>query len=104
MTMRSSSLGAKPCWAAFPTLLPSSSYRWKRTCIRATGWCLEIHDLVVAKMVAGREKDYDFGLAAARHGLISQAVLLERLAVTACPPAVSAAVEGRVQAMFTSTR
>ena len=33
----------------------------------ATGWCLEVHDLVVAKLVAGREKDLDFAAAAARH-------------------------------------
>jgi len=26
----------------------------------ATGWCLEVHDLAVAKLVAGREKDVDF--------------------------------------------
>jgi uncharacterized nucleotidyltransferase DUF6036 len=26
----------------------------------ATGWCLEVHDLAVSKLVAGREKDLDF--------------------------------------------
>ena len=25
-----------------------------------TGWCLEVHDLAVSKLVAGREKDLDF--------------------------------------------
>jgi hypothetical protein len=26
----------------------------------ATGWCLEIHDLLLSKCVAGRERDWDF--------------------------------------------
>jgi len=26
----------------------------------ATGWCLDPHDLAVAKMIAGRAKDHDF--------------------------------------------
>ena len=25
-----------------------------------TGWCLEVHDLAVSKLAAGREKDFDF--------------------------------------------
>lgn len=44
-----------------------------------TGLCLEPHDLVVAKYVAGREKDRDYVRAAARHRLVDQATLLERL-------------------------
>ena len=31
----------------------------------ATGWCLEVHDLVIAKTVAGREKDLEFLLEVA---------------------------------------
>lgn len=46
----------------------------------ATGWCLEVHDLVLSKYVAGREKDLEFGAAAARHGLVERDVLLARLA------------------------
>ena len=26
----------------------------------ATGWCLEVHDLAVSKLVAGRERDLEF--------------------------------------------
>ena len=26
----------------------------------ATGWCLEVHDLAISKLVAGRERDIDF--------------------------------------------
>ena len=35
----------------------------------ATGWCLEIHDLIISKLVAGREKDLDYAQEAARHHL-----------------------------------
>lgn len=46
-----------------------------------TGWCLEVHDLVIAKAVAGREKDRTFLREAMRHGLVDPGTLLSRLAV-----------------------
>jgi hypothetical protein len=46
----------------------------------ATGWCLEVHDLAIAKYIAGREKDLRFLREAVRHGLLKKATLLERLA------------------------
>lgn len=36
----------------------------------ARGLCLEIHDLVLSKDVAGRAKDLRFTRAAAKHGLV----------------------------------
>jgi hypothetical protein len=45
----------------------------------AVGLCLEIHDLVLSKYAAGREKDRDFVRAAIRHGLVDRAVLSARL-------------------------
>ena len=44
----------------------------------ATGWCLEVHDLIVSKLVAGREKDLAFARAALKHGLASLNVLRDR--------------------------
>lgn len=41
--------------------------------------CLEPHDLVLAKLVAGREKDYEFADALIGRGLIDPKVLLERV-------------------------
>jgi hypothetical protein len=41
-------------------------------------WCLEPHDLVVAKLVAGREKDYEFAAALVRSSLVDMHVLKER--------------------------
>lgn len=48
----------------------------------ATGLCLEVHDLVIAKLVAGREKDIEFAEVAAGAGLIDRTTLETRLAVT----------------------
>lgn len=43
------------------------------------GYCLEPHDLAIAKLVAGREKDHHFVRALLSHGLVGAAVLRERL-------------------------
>jgi hypothetical protein len=43
------------------------------------GLCLEIHDLVLSKWAAGREKDLDYARAAIRHRLVQRETLLERL-------------------------
>lgn len=48
----------------------------------ATGWCLEVHDLAVSKLIAGREKDLAFVAALVRHGLARAATVQERLAET----------------------
>jgi hypothetical protein len=48
-----------------------------------TGLCLEPHDLAISKYVAGRQKDHEYLRAAIRHGLLTRAILLGRLASTA---------------------
>jgi hypothetical protein len=52
----------------------------------ATGWCLEVHDLVISKYAAGREKDRVFVKAAVAHRLVEKATLLERLEHTPLSP------------------
>lgn len=47
-----------------------------------TAWCLEIHDLCVAKLAAGRANDVAFCEALLRDGLVDGGTLRERLAVT----------------------
>lgn len=42
----------------------------------ATGWCLEAHDLVLAKCVAGRDRDWKFVGDALDHELVDSARLL----------------------------
>ena len=45
----------------------------------ATGWCIEIHDLAVSKLVAGRAKDLAFVRETIRHGFVERETLLERV-------------------------
>lgn len=44
-----------------------------------TGWCLEKHDLCVAKLCAFREKDRDFVMALVEAELVDRKVIAERL-------------------------
>ena len=45
----------------------------------ARGLCLEVHDLLVAKAIAGREKDHSFLNEAAKHRMANLEILLQRL-------------------------
>ena len=63
----------------------------------ATGWCLEPHDLVVSKLVAGREKDLLFAAEAVRHGLVSPDVLAAPRRVTPIGDELRPFVEQRIQ-------
>lgn len=49
----------------------------------AVGLCLEIHDLVISKYVAGREKDMEFVRAVIANGMVDEETLHARLAGTA---------------------
>ena len=42
----------------------------------ATGFCLDVHDLVVSKYAAGREKDIAFNQALVRYGCVAKRTLL----------------------------
>lgn len=63
----------------------------------ATALCLEVHDLAISKLVAGREKDFDFVAALLRHRMVELAVLTERLARTELHSERRLACEGRLQ-------
>lgn len=62
----------------------------------ATGWCLEVHDLAVSKLVAGREKDLAFIAALFRHRLSQSELVSERLARTALPESRRTLAAGRL--------
>jgi hypothetical protein len=66
------------------------------------GWCLEIHDLAIAKYAAGREKDRDFTRALARHALVQRELLEQRLAATSLEPQLRSLVSSRIQADFSA--
>lgn len=46
---------------------------------QATGWCMEAHDLVLAKLTAGRERDMQFAEDAIRHDVVQPQELLRRV-------------------------
>lgn len=45
----------------------------------ATGWCIEAHDLVLAKLTAGRARDMEFAEEAIRHNIVQSQELLSRV-------------------------
>ncbi len=53
----------------------------------ATGLCLEIHDLAVSKLAAGREKDIEYVTGLLRHRLAKPDVIESRLGATPLSPA-----------------
>lgn len=63
-----------------------------------TGLCLEPHDLVVSKLIAGREKILRFARDAIRHGLVAREVLLERAATTELAEELRAVLIARIKA------
>jgi hypothetical protein len=64
------------------------------------GWCLEVHDLAIAKYVAGREKDLDFTQALVRHGMVNRATLEQRLLATTLDAQLRALTEARIRRQF----
>jgi hypothetical protein len=66
----------------------------------ATGSCVEVHDLVLAKLVAGRDKDLRFARDVARHRPACLEVLLERVDWLPVSAQVQELVRGRVLAVF----
>lgn len=63
-----------------------------------TGWALDVHDLLISKYVANREKDRLFNRAALRHGLARPDTLKARLAATEIAEATRAAITARIDA------
>ncbi|MBK7397321.1 MAG: hypothetical protein IPJ34_13750 [Myxococcales bacterium] len=63
-----------------------------------TGWCLDPHDLVVAKTIAGRDKDLVFLRAAVDAGLVQVELLLARLATVTVEEPRREAARARIEA------
>lgn len=63
-----------------------------------TGWCLDPHDLVVAKTIAGRDKDLVFLRAAVDAGLVQVELLLARLATVIVEDPRREAARARIEA------
>lgn len=56
-----------------------------------TGWCLDLHDLAVSKLAAGRDKDIEFLRGMRMEGLIDPATLRTRIKATLFPTPDAAA-------------
>jgi hypothetical protein len=66
----------------------------------ATGWCLELHDLLISKYVANRDNARRYCTAAAAAGLARRDVLVERLAETQLDPPVRDLVDRTIDAYY----
>lgn len=64
------------------------------------GWCLEVHDLIIGKLVAGREKDLDFAEVVARNAMGRVDVLRSRLVGTELAPEARPLVVARIERIF----
>ena len=64
------------------------------------GWCLEVHDLAIAKLVAGREKDLDFVEGLQRHAMGRVEIFRERLALTKLEPTIHSLAAARLDRIF----
>lgn len=65
-----------------------------------SGLCLEIHDLIISKLYAGRQKDIDFFHAAVKLGLLSIETLTEKLNVTPMSDERRLIIEKRMERGF----
>lgn len=64
-----------------------------------TGLCLEVHDLAIAKLLAGRTKDIEFLQELARNKMVDRETSLERLSTTDVPDAQRALARARIRAI-----
>lgn len=66
----------------------------------ARGLCLEVHDLLVAKAIAGREKDLTFLSEAARYRMADVETLLQRLDTVKADPEALRHARARIERIF----
>lgn len=69
----------------------------------AIGYCLDFHDLAIAKYVAGRPKDRRYLRAAIDHGLLDRATVIDRLSRTDLAAELRGRIEKTIQADFSRT-
>jgi hypothetical protein len=85
-----------------PTYAPND---WKARALpvrveQYIGWCMDPHDLVLSKLGAGREKDFDFARSTAKLGLVLRQELLARLGKVDCSDEHRRRIAERVDALF----
>ena len=85
-----------------PTYAPND---WKARALpvrveQYIGWCMDPHDLVLSKLGAGREKDFNFAGSTAKLGLVRREELLARLGKVVCSDEYRRQIAARVNALF----
>ncbi len=65
-----------------------------------TAYCLEPHDLLIAKYMEGREKDRAYCQAVVRADLVKVGILLDRLAMADCTEAERIRVRSQIEQDF----
>jgi hypothetical protein len=68
----------------------------------AIGWCLEVHDLAVSKLIAGRDKDVDFVGVMMGAGMVKVSILKERLQTTYAEQFLIQRASGWIHRLFLS--
>ncbi|MCH7822319.1 MAG: hypothetical protein IIA07_09895 [Proteobacteria bacterium] len=67
-----------------------------------TGLCLEVHDLAISKIVAGRHKDVEFIRELIRHKMIREDVMRTRLAKTDLQIEEGRRIKTKIAAIFSN--
>ena len=65
-----------------------------------TGYCLEVHDLAVSKLIAMRPKDLEFVQELVRHDMIAKKTMLYRLKYTDIQESVRSTIRTRINSLF----
>ena len=67
-----------------------------------TGYCLEVHDLAVSKIIAMRPKDLEFVQELVRHDMINKNTMLHRLKQTELEGSIRRIARARIKSFFKS--
>jgi len=67
-----------------------------------TGYCLEVHDLAISKMIAMRPKDLEFVQELVRHDMIDKKTMLGRLKQTDLENSIRRIAQARIKSFFKS--
>jgi len=65
-----------------------------------TGYCLEVHDLAISKLVAQRPKDLEFLHELVRHDMIQKKTMLQRLGQTDLQEPIRRNSRTRIKSLF----
>ena len=67
-----------------------------------TGYCLDVHDLAISKMIAMRPKDLEFVQELVRHNMIDNTTMLHRLKQTSLKEPVRHIVQAQIGSLYNS--